>query len=104
MPSSSQDSVVTIARRSLMMALIAAAIASPTCAPRRAKVTSGTIFGTVKDSTGAMVQAASVTIANPANGITRTVTTGGDGSFVAPNLLPGTYTVTVEAKRSEEHT
>ena len=98
MPSSSQDSVVTIARRSLMMALIAAAIACLTCAPLLAQVTSGTIFGTVKDSTGAMVQDASVTIANPANGITRTVTTGGDGSFVAPNLLPGTYTVTVEAK------
>jgi len=63
-----------------------------------AQVTSGTIFGTVKDPTGAMVKDASVTIANPANGITRTVTTGSEGAFVAPNLLPGTYTISVEAK------
>jgi hypothetical protein len=66
--------------------------------PALAQVTSGTIFGTVKDPTGAMVQDASVTIANPANGITRTVTTGSDGAFVAPNLYPGTYNVAVEAK------
>ncbi|MGD0790519.1 MAG: TonB-dependent receptor [Terriglobales bacterium] len=94
----SQTSVVTIASRSLMIALIAAAIACLTCAPLLAQVTSGTIFGAVKDPSGAMVKDASVTIANPANGITRTVTTGSDGAFVAPNLYPGTYTVTVEAK------
>src|ERR1035437_10558238 len=94
----SQNSVVTIASRSLMIALIAAAIACLTCAPLLAQVTSGTISGAVKDSTGAMIKDASVTIANPDNGITRSVVTGGDGSFVAPNLLPGTYTITVEAE------
>jgi hypothetical protein len=39
-----------------------------------------------------------VTISNPANGLTRTVTTSGTGEFVAPNLLPGTYNIRVEAK------
>lgn len=62
-----------------------------------AQVTSGTIFGSVKDPSGAYVKDASVTIANPANGLTRKVTTTDDGQFVAPNLLPGTYTITVEA-------
>src|ERR1039457_195923 len=66
--------------------------------PALAQVTSGTIFGTVKDPTGAMVKDASVTIANPENGITRTVVTGGEGVFVAPGLYPGTYTIAVEAK------
>src|ERR1035437_113621 len=93
-----QNNVVTIANRSLMIALIAAAIACLTCAPLLAQVTSGTIYGAVKDSTGAMIQDATVTIANPANGIKRTVVSGGDGSFVAPNLLPGTYTITIEMK------
>jgi len=93
----SQNIVVAIARRSLMIALIAA-VACLSCAPLLAQVTSGTIFGTVKDPTGAMIKDASVTIANPENGITRTVTTGGDGAFVAPNLYPGTYSITVEAK------
>jgi hypothetical protein len=95
---SSQNRLGTIARRSLMIALIAAAMACLTCAPLLAQVTSGTIFGTVKDPTGAMVKDASVTIANPTNGITRTVVTGSDGAFVAPNLYPGTYNVAVEAK------
>jgi Carboxypeptidase regulatory-like domain/TonB-dependent Receptor Plug Domain len=94
----SQNHVVTIASRSLMIALIAAAIACLTSAPLLAQVTSGTLFGTVKDPSGAYVKDASVTIANHANGITRTVTSGSDGAFVAPNLYPGTYTVTVEAK------
>lgn len=95
---SSQNSVVSIARRSFTIALIAAAIACLACAPLLAQVTSGTIFGAVKDSTGAMIQDATVTIANPANGITRTVTTSGEGAFVAPGLLPGTYTITIEMK------
>ncbi len=94
----SRYSIVTIARRSLMIALIAAAIACLTCAPLLAQVTSGTIFGTVKDPSGAMVQDATVTISNPSNGLTRTVTTSDSGVFVAPNLYPGTYDITVEAK------
>lgn len=94
----SQNSVATILRRSFMIALIAAAIACLASAPLMAQVTSGTIFGAVKDSTGAMIQDATVTIANPANGITRTVTTSGDGAFVALGLYPGTYNITVEAK------
>ncbi len=63
-----------------------------------AQVTSGTIFGTVKDPTGAMVKGATVTIADPSNGLTRTVTTSDSGEFSAPGLYPGTYTITVEAK------
>src|SRR6266852_5302220 len=94
----SQNLIVNVARRSFMIALIAAAIACLSCAPLLAQVTSGTIFGTVKDPTGAMIKDASVTIANPANGLTRKVRTSDTGEFVAPNLLPGTYTITVEAK------
>jgi len=94
----SQNSVATVARRSLMIALIAAAIACLTCAPLLAQVTSGTIFGAVKDPTGAMVKGATVTITDPSNGLTRTVTTSDSGEFSAPGLYPGTYTIKVEAK------
>src|SRR5450759_2487003 len=88
----SQNKTVLLLSCTLLFAITL--IASPALA----QVTSGTIYGAVKDSTGAMIQDATVTIANPANGITRTVVTGGDGAFVAPNLLPGTYTITVAAK------
>jgi Carboxypeptidase regulatory-like domain/TonB-dependent Receptor Plug Domain len=68
------------------------------CAPLLAQVTSGTISGQVQDPTGAVVRDAAVTISNPANGLTRKATTSDSGEFVAPNLLPGTYNITVEAK------
>jgi len=63
-----------------------------------AQVTSGTIFGTVKDASGAFVSGAQITITNPATGLTRVVNTTERGEFSAPNLLPGTYNVSVDAK------
>ncbi len=93
----SQNSVVTIASRSLMVALIAAAIAWLACAPLMAQVTSGTISGVVKDPSGAYISSATVTITDPSNGLTRTVTTSDSGEFSAPGLYPGTYTIKVES-------
>ena len=63
-----------------------------------AQVTSGTIFGRVKDSTGAYIADASVTAKSPETGAQRTVTTNGSGDFVAPNMPPGTYNLTIDAK------
>src|ERR1700733_6492416 len=67
-------------------------------APLWAQVTSGTITGQVQDASGAVISGASVTISNPSNGLTRTVTTSENGEFVAPNILPGPYNITVELK------
>jgi len=61
-----------------------------------AQVTSGSISGTVKDSSGAVVPGVTVTVANPANSVSRTVVTNEAGAFVAPNLPPGAYTIRVE--------
>src|SRR5262245_28814913 len=66
--------------------------------PAVGQVTSGTISGTVKDPTGAVIQGATVSVVDPANGLTRKVKTSDNGEFVAPNLLPGTYNITVEAQ------
>ena len=62
------------------------------------QVTSGTISGFVKDPSGAYVKGASVTVENPTNGLTRTVTTSDSGEFVFPGLYPGTYTIKVESQ------
>ena len=67
------------------------------CLPLAAQVTSGTISGRVQDSTGALIDNATVTITNPSNGFTRQLTTADSGEFVAPNLSPGTYSISVEA-------
>ena len=62
-----------------------------------AQSTSGTLSGLVKDSDGAVVAAASVTIANPVSGYTRTVTTDAAGRFLFPNLAFDSYKLTVSA-------
>jgi Carboxypeptidase regulatory-like domain/TonB-dependent Receptor Plug Domain len=56
----------------------------------------GSITGTVKDSNGAAVAGAIVTIVNPAKSIAQTATANEDGIFVFPQLPPGDYTISVE--------
>jgi hypothetical protein len=56
-----------------------------------------TINGVVKDSTGALVPNANVTVKNEATGAERRVISNESGNFNAPALPPGLYSVTVEA-------
>ncbi len=67
----------------------------------------GTLSGSVKDSTGAVIPGASVTLLSESQGIVSTpVITNERGDYVFPNLAANTYTVQVEmpgfkiAKRS----
>ncbi|HUR99882.1 MAG TPA: carboxypeptidase regulatory-like domain-containing protein [Pyrinomonadaceae bacterium] len=59
----------------------------------------GSIVGTVKDSSGAVVPGATVTITDPSRGnqVVRTTTTNDNGEFSAPNLTTSVFDVTVEA-------
>jgi hypothetical protein len=56
----------------------------------------GTILGSVTDSSGAAVPGVNVTIKNLDTGLTRNVSTSEDGSYAAPELPIGNYSVTVE--------
>jgi hypothetical protein len=56
---------------------------------------SGTITGTVHDPSGAVVTGATVTLRNVATSATRTVQTGGLGTYNVTGLRPGTYEVDV---------
>ncbi|MGA8867101.1 MAG: carboxypeptidase-like regulatory domain-containing protein [Candidatus Sulfotelmatobacter sp.] len=58
----------------------------------------GAITGTVQDTTGAIIANAEVQITNQDTKLLeRTVKTGADGSFTAPLLPVGTYTVTIHS-------
>src|ERR1700691_5115530 len=58
----------------------------------------GAITGTVQDPSGAYVSNAEVRITNQDTSLLeRTVRTGADGSFTAPLLPVGTYSVSVAA-------
>ena len=58
-------------------------------------VSTATLKGTVLDPTAAAVAGATVTVSNLERGITKTATTGNDGTYQIPLLPPGTYRVEV---------
>src|ERR1700676_2407614 len=72
-------------------------IAILTSVPIGAQVAGGTLSGTITVPTDKYVPQAQISITNVATGITTTVTTNSDGFFIAANLLPGEYQVTVSA-------
>jgi len=69
------------------------------CLPSAARAQdTGSITGTVRDSSGAVVPDAEVKLTSGAIGLTRPMTTNGDGDFLAAALPPGTYDLLVTAK------
>lgn len=62
--------------------------------PARAQQTLGSINGTVKDASGAVVEGAKVTVRNTGTNLALTSTTNNDGSFSFVDLPLGTYAVT----------
>jgi hypothetical protein len=57
----------------------------------------GTILGTVRDSSGGAVATATVTLAHVGTGATRVVSTDAVGGYTAPMLPTGSYSVSAEA-------
>lgn len=59
---------------------------------------STTVSGTTTDLQGATLPGVVITITNKATGISRTVTTSGDGTYQIPQVAPGNYKIKAEAK------
>ncbi len=59
----------------------------------RAQVSTGTILGTVTDSSGAAISDAAVQVKNVGTGVVASVTTDGQGRFNVPSLNIGDYEV-----------
>ncbi len=62
-----------------------------------AQSTQGTILGTVKDASGAIVPNAAVTLTDTDAGVTRQAVTAGDGSFQFLDLTAGKYKLQITA-------
>src|SRR5437762_4989624 len=60
-----------------------------------AQTTTGTIRGYVKDQNAAAVADAEVQARNVDNGVTRSTTSGSDGAYILPGLVPATYELSV---------
>lgn len=63
-----------------------------------AQTVSATLVGAVTDLTGAMVANAKVTIVDVATNTPRVAMTNSSGNYNVPDLQPGTYSISVEAK------
>ena len=79
--------------------IIAAAMILSLSFSTLAQEVTGTIVGTVRDSSGAVVSGATVTITDPAknNIVVRNITANDNGEFSAPNLQSGIYQVSAES-------
>ena len=83
--------------RTRLAALLALSLSGlGTMAAAQSTAINGTIEGVVKDTTGAVLPGATVTVTNVDMGAQRTLTAGSDGGFRAPLLPLGTYKVRVE--------
>ena len=75
--------------------LTVCALAGPQLAPAQAVY--GSIFGTVTDTTGAVISNATVTVTNITKGIAVSVQADASGQYRVQHLIPDTYNVTAEA-------
>ncbi len=66
--------------------------------PVFSQTTMGRVLGSVSDQSGAAVAGARVLITDVQRGTTRTLATDAAGAYAAPDLIPGTYKIRVEAK------
>ncbi len=74
-------------------------IALPLCSLSAfAQLTESTLKGTIVDATGSVLQHASVSATNESTGISRRTTSGDDGSFVLPDLSPGSYAIEIKVQ------
>ncbi len=81
-------------KRALLLGAVLALLAMADTA--RAQTATGQITGTVKDTTGAVVPGASVTVHSDLTGLTRTGATNPSGDYSFPLLPTGVYSVSAE--------
>src|SRR5216683_151489 len=65
--------------------------------PALAQTNTTSLTGDVQDATGATIAGSTVTITNPATGLTKTTQSGEAGQFSFNQIPPGKYTVTVNS-------
>src|ERR1700726_4613366 len=75
--------------------LVVSALVAPQAASAQAVY--GSIFGTVTDASGAVVANATVTVSNPAKGVSVSAQSDASGEYRVQHLIPDTYNVTAEA-------
>jgi hypothetical protein len=94
-----------LCRKSLLLSVLAltASAATPTCLyGQQLSATRGGLAGVITDKSGAIIAGAKITITGAAD--RRVVSTDSAGRFLASNLTPGMYTLTVETAGFQSQT
>ena len=82
-----------------VLRLLGASVATlVVCVSLFSQANSGRILGTITDMSGGAIAGATVTVTDVERGTNRILTTDESGSYSAPNLIPGNYTIKVEYK------
>src|SRR5688572_17841672 len=90
-------SSISSAKATQLTLILAATLILAVSGFAQSQATAADLRGTVTDPTGAVVSGATVHARNSGTGISRTVTTDGDGSYQIIGLPPGEYEITAEA-------
>jgi iron complex outermembrane receptor protein len=88
---------VSTMNRSIRFLSALALLGLMVAAPAYAQTKEGTVRGVVRDSSGAGIPGAAVTVANQAGGAAGTATSGADGAY-SVSVAPGVYSVAVSIK------
>src|ERR1700687_3165373 len=82
-------------RRLIQFALLVLSCVLPATAAQAQRL-DGSLRVTVTDKSGASIQDASVPVTNEATNVSLTATASSAGTYVFPNLLVGSYSITVQ--------
>jgi carboxypeptidase family protein len=82
--------------RAYRLLLFVVLIVASAARPAPAQTTLGRIVGTARDTSGAVLPGATVTLESRATGEKLATTTQSDGAFIFPQVRPGYYTVHLE--------
>ena len=85
--------------RSLSTAIAACIVAAALIFPAGkayGQAIAGTVVGTVRDSTGAVVSGARVSAKNAATGVVQSTLSGSEGNYTIPNVPPGSYDISAQ--------
>src|SRR5215510_15576847 len=83
-------------RRLLVRAIVVGSFVCAAALPLFAQQGTSEIGGKVTDAQGAVLPGVTVLVTNEETGAVRELTTGPDGSYFTPQLIPGRYKVTAK--------
>jgi len=90
------------ATRFFVMAMSAVALLLLPCG-LRAQIDTGSLTGTVKDPSGAVISGAKITLTNDGTRMSVATTSTATGNYVFSGLLPGTYTLQAKESGFEDY-